>query len=195
MSVPKIRISPAEYLAFERKSEIKHEFYNGEIFAMGGASREHNLVCMNVSSEIRQQLKGKSCEAYPNDMRVFIPATGLYTYPDIVVVCGTPQFQDEEFDTLLNPVLIIEVLSPSTESYDRGKKFANYRSIESLQEYLLIAQDEYHIDRYLRHGEFWLLSEARTLEESLELTSIECVLDMREVYDKITFTTPEAETH
>jgi len=187
MSVPKIRITPQEYLAFERKSEIKHEFYNGEIFAMGVASREHNPVCMNVGSEVSTQLKNKTFEIYMNKMRVFVPATGLYTYPDIVVVCSEPQFQDEEFDTLLNPTLIIEVLSPSTESYDRGKKFANYRSIESLQEYLLIAQDEYHIERYMRRGEFWLLSEARTIEEHMELTSIECVLDMREVYDKINF--------
>lgn len=187
MSVPKIRLTPKEYLDFERKSEIKHEYYKGEVFAMSGASREHNIVTANVVSEIRQQLKGKACEVYPSDMRVFIPATGLYTYPDIVVVCGTPQFQDDEADTLLNPTLIIEVLSPTTESYDRGKKFAHYRSIETLQEYLLAAQDEHHVERYIRHGEFWLLSEARTLEENLELTSIECVLDMREVYDKISF--------
>lgn len=193
MSVPKIRLTPKEYLDFERKSEIKHEYYNGDIFDMSGASREHNIIAMNVGSEIRQQLKGKNCESYPSDMRVFVPTTGLFTYPDVVVVCGEPQFQDKEFDTLLNPTLLVEVLSPSTEGYDRGKKFAHYRSIESLQEYLLIAQDEHHIERYVRQGEFWLLSETKLLSEKMELISIECVLDMSEVYDKIKFET-ERET-
>lgn len=192
MSVPKVRLTPKEYLDFERKSEIKHEYCKGEIFAMSGASREHNVICMNVGSEIRQQLKGKSCEAYPGDMRVFVPATGLYTYPDIVVVCGEPQFQDKEFDTLLNPTLIIEVLSPSTESYDRGKKFAHYRSIETLAQYLLVSQDEPRIDNYLKQESgLWLFSDSRTLNERVELPSIDCVLDIREVYDKINFQTEQ----
>jgi Uma2 family endonuclease len=121
-------------------------------------------------------------------MRVFVPETGFYTYPDLVVVCGEPQFQDDVFDTLLNPVLLIEVLSDSTESYDRGKKFQHYRSIESLQEYVLVAQDEARIEKYVRHGDrFWLLSESVGLDSEIEFSSIECRVALREVYDKIDF--------
>lgn len=124
--IPKTKLTPEEYLEFERRSEIKHEFFDGEIFAMSGARRNHNVIAWNIGGELRQKLKNKNCEAYPADMRVFVPETGLYTYPDLVVVCGEPVFQDDVFDTLLNPILLIEVLSDSTEGYDRGKKFQHY---------------------------------------------------------------------
>ena len=141
-----------------------------------------------MSGLIWQHLKGKNCEFYPTDMRVFVPETGLYTYPDLVVVCGEPQFQDDVFDTLLNPVLLIEVLSDSTESYDRGKKFQHYRSIESLQEYILVSQNEARIEKYIKHGDgFWLLSEAVGLNSEIEFSSIECVIALAEVYGKINF--------
>ena len=106
-AIPKTKLTPEEYLEFERKSETKHEYSDGEIFAMSGAKRNHNVVAWNIGGELRQKLKGKNCEAYPADMRVFVPETGLYTYPDLVVVCGEPEFQDKVFDTLLNPVLLI----------------------------------------------------------------------------------------
>jgi Uma2 family endonuclease len=141
-----------------------------------------------LSGLIWQHLKGKDGEFYPTDMRVFVPQTGLYTYPDLVVVCGEPQFQDDVFDTLLNPILLIEVLSDSTEGYDRGKKFQHYRSIESLQEYVLVAQDEARIEKYVKHGDgFWLLSEAVGFESEIEFSSIECKIALAEVYDKIDF--------
>ncbi len=181
-------LTPEEYLALERKAEFKNEYIDGEIVAMTGASREHNLVVVNITREISQQLKGRSCEAYSNDMRVRIPSSRLYTYPDMVVVCDEPQFEDQEFDTLLNPTVIIEVLSESTELYDRGKKFSFYRTIESLAEYLLVAQDECRIEQFVRQADGgWLLSEHRSPEDTVKLASIQCSLELREVYDKVAF--------
>ncbi len=187
-AIPKTKLTPAEYLEFERKSEIKHEYFNGEIFAMAGARRNHNKVVANLSGLTWQHLKGKDCEFYPTDMRVFVPETGLYTYPDLVIVCGEPNFQDDVFDTLLNPTLLIEVLSDSTEGYDRGKKFQHYRSIESLQEYILVSQYEARIEKYVKRGDgFWLLSEAVGSDSEIEFASIECKIALSEVYDKIDF--------
>ena len=132
------------------------------------------------------QLKKRPCEAYINDMRIkAAEAPPSYHYPDIVVVCGTPQFEDAQVDTLINPTVLIEVLSPSTEAYDRGGKFAHYRKIATLREYLLVAQDQPGIERYLRQGDVWILTEAVGLEASIPLESIGCVLSLREVYDKV----------
>lgn len=193
-AIPQTKLTPAEYLKFERKSEERHEYFDGEIFAMLGAKRNHNKIVGNLSGLIWQYLKGKDCEFYPTNMRVFIPETGLYTYPDLVVACGEPQFQDDVFDTLLNPVLIIEVLSETTEGYDRGKKFQHYRSIESLQEYVLIAQDEARIEKYVKNGDgFWFFTEAVGLDSKIEFSSIECRIALEEVYDKINFAENNAE--
>jgi Uma2 family endonuclease len=185
---PTIYLTPEEYLAMERKAEYKSEYIDGEIVAMTGASRKHNLIAVNIAREISQQLKGRPCETYPSDMRVRIPSTRLYTYPDVVVVCDEPRFEDQHVDTLLNPTLIIEVLSESTELYDRGKKFGFYRTIESLVEYLLVAQDEQRIEKYVRQPDGrWLLSEHRPPEDAVELVSIQCSLALTEVYDKVAF--------
>jgi Uma2 family endonuclease len=184
-ALPKM-YSPQEYLALERKSSYKSEYWDGEIFAMAGASERHNLISLNVGAELRTQLRGRNCRVYPSDMRVRIPATGLYTYPAIIVVCGKPQFEDREQDTLLNPTLIVEVLSASTENYDRGRKFQNYRSLASLTEYLLIAQDEVHLEHYLRRpDQQWLLTETQDRQGTLHLPTIECTLAVAEVYDKV----------
>jgi Uma2 family endonuclease len=172
-------------LALERSASYKNEFDDGQIYAMTGASREHNLVSGNMYRDLSLQLKKRPCEAYINDMRVKAAEARSYHYPDIAIVCGTPQFEDVQVDTLLNPMLLIEVLSPSTEAYDRGGKFANYRKIPSLREYLLVAQDQPSIERYVRQGEVWILSEATGLEASVPLESIDCVLSLREVYDKV----------
>jgi Uma2 family endonuclease len=177
--------SAEEYLTLERKASYKSEFHDGQIHAMTGASRKHNLITINIARELSIQLKKRPCEAYINDMRVKAAEARSYHYPDIVVVCDTPQFEDAQLDTLLNPALLIEVLSPSTEAYDRGGKFAHYRKIATLREYLLVAQDQPSIERYLRQGDVWILSEAVGLESSLSLESIDCVLSMREVYDKV----------
>ncbi|MFN8451812.1 MAG: Uma2 family endonuclease [Anaerolineae bacterium] len=177
-----------EYLAFERASEEKHEYLNGEIFMMSGASRHHNIIQINVAASLHAQLRQRSCTAFPSDMRVRI-STGLYTYPDISVVCDPPQYDESEYqDTLLNPTLIVEVLSPSTESFDRGRKFQHYRALASLQEYVLIAQDSAHIERYLRQpNDEWLLADATGLDASIELSSIGCTLVLADVYEKVTF--------
>ncbi|MDD5269076.1 MAG: Uma2 family endonuclease [Methylococcales bacterium] len=174
-----------DYLTLERSASYKSEFHDGQIYAMTGASRKHNLITVNIVGELRNQLKKRPCEAYINDMRVKSIEARSYHYPDIVVVCGAPQFEDAQLDTLLNPTLLIEVLSPSTEAYDRGGKFANYRKIPTLREYLLVTQDQPSIERYVRQGDVWILTEAVGLEASVPLESIECVLSLREVYDKV----------
>ena len=185
-SQPTTQLTPEEYLAIERKAEYKSEYIDGEMVAMTGASRRHNLIALNVAREITQQLKGRPCEGYVSDMRVRVPSTRLYTYPDVVVVCGEPQFEDDYVDTLLNPTLIVEVLSESTELYDRGKKFGFYRTIESLAEYLLVAQDECRVEQYLKQPDGrWLLSDYRSPEDLVELSSIQCSLALKEVYDKV----------
>ena len=188
-SQPKTYLTPDEYLAIERAAEFKSEFYDGEMFMMSGASRKHNLIGINLVISLGTQLRGKNCEMYSSDMRVHVPATGLFTYPDVAVVCGEPKFRDEErLDTLLNPTLLIEVLSPSTENYDRGKKFEDYRSLESLQEYLLVAQDECKLTHYARQTDgSWLLRDYRAPETQIELASIGCRLLLADVYDKVVF--------
>jgi Uma2 family endonuclease len=185
-ALPKVYLTPQEYLALERKSNHKSEYWGGEIFAMAGASERHNLVATNVIVTLGTQLRGRNCRVYPSDMRVRVPATGLYTYPDVVVVCGKPQFEDNENDTLLNPTIIIEVLSKSTEGYDRGRKFQNYRSLDSLTEYILIAQDAYRIEQYVRQPDNqWLLSETQDPLGQVQLPTINCTLAVADVYDKV----------
>lgn len=181
-------LSPEEYLEFERSSEEKHEYLDGEVFAMSGARRDHNLIAWNIGSELHGRLKDRDCEAYLGDMRVLVPKTGLYTYPDVAVVCGERRFKDATEDTLLNPVLVIEILSDSTESYDRGTKFQHYRSIDSLKEYVLVSQTEARIEKYVKQGDgFWVLSEAVGLESTISFDSINCEIPLAEVYDKIDF--------
>lgn len=185
-SQAKQRYTPEEYLALERQAQCKSEYYAGEIFAMAGASRWHNLIVTNVVREISLQLKGRPCTTYPSDMRVKVSPTGLYTYPDVTVVCGDAQFEDTQQDTLLNPTLIVEVLSESTEAYDRGGKFAYYRKLPSLLEYVLIAQTKPHVEHYVRQPDNrWLLAEADQLHDAIHLPSIDCRLALAEVYDKV----------
>jgi Uma2 family endonuclease len=185
-SLPKTRLTPEEYLAIDRQSEYKNEYFDGEIFAMTGASRKHNLISVNVASSLNNQLTDKECEVYASDMRVKVNPTGLYTYPDVVIVCEEPQFEDKEIDTLLNPTVIVEVLSKTTEGYDRGDKFEHYRSIESLSEVVLIAQDKHHVEHYRRQeGGQWVLTETNNLQDRIKLTSISCELALSDIYKKV----------
>lgn len=177
--------TPEDYLNLERCAPYKSEFHEGQIYAMTGASREHNLITVNIASELSVQLKKRPCEVYVNNMRVKAAEARGYHYPDIAVVCGTPQFEDAYLDTLLNPILLIEVLSPSTEAYDRGGKLAHYRKIETLREYLLVTQDMPSIERYVRQGDSWVLTETEGLDATVTLECINCVLSLREVYDKV----------
>jgi Uma2 family endonuclease len=185
-ALPEQQMTEADYLAFERSSTIKHEFIVGEVYAMSGASEAHNLITGSAYAMLYNQLRGRACKIYPSDMKVRTPATGSYAYPDVTVVCGEAHFADDQRDVLLNPTVIIEVMSPTTERYDRGRKFQHYRELPSLQEYVLIAQDDSHIERFVRQeGGFWQFSEARGLESSLELSSIACTLTLAEVYEQV----------
>lgn len=188
MAIPHRRrtFSAPEYLRLEREAEIRSEFWAGEIFALAGASREHNLIVTNLIVALGLQLRGKSCNVYANDFRVEVQAGHHYTYPDVVVTCGDERFTDSERDTLQNPVLILEVLSPSTAAYDRGDKFASYRTLPSLQTYVLVAQDKCHVERFEREGDGgWHFSEYRALSDTVTLARIGCTLLLREVYDKV----------
>ncbi|MCW5851705.1 MAG: Uma2 family endonuclease [Anaerolineae bacterium] len=184
----KVRYTPQEYLALERQAEFKSEYMRGEIFAMADAGEDHNLIAVNIVSELRNQLKGRPCRVYPSDMRVWLPAYEKYTYPDVTVVCGEAQFQDAVRDTLLNPTVIIEVLSPSTEKHDRRKKFESYKSLSSVTDYILVATDEALLDHFVRQPhEQWLLTTARGRDSQLPITNIGSTLWLSEVYDKVDF--------
>jgi Uma2 family endonuclease len=183
---PNPPLTEEEYLAIERKAEFKSEFWNGRMYAMSGAQREHNVIANQALAELIFQLKESSCEAYGSDMRVRIP-NGQYAYPDAVAACS-PRFLDDAVDNLLNPALIIEVLSPSTEAYDRGKKAERYRGIPSMREYLLLAADRVHADLYTRMPDGkWVLSDSSSLDDTIELTSCDCRLKLSEVYRKVEF--------
>jgi len=185
-------VTPAEYLELERKSEIRSEYIAGRIFAMSGASRRHSLIAGNLHREISSQLRHRPCEAHISDMRVKVSPTGMYTYPDIVAICGEARFEDTHIDTLLNPTVIVEVLSESTEAYDRGEKFANYRRLDSLREYVLVAQDKVRIEHFRREGDQWILSEIGDADGILPLASIDCQVSLAAIYEKVDFATMAA---
>ena len=185
-------LSPEEYITLERKAipdanTVRSEYVNGKIVAMSGASRAHNLISGNIFGELRNHLKGSECEAYKGEMRVSTPSTSSYFYPDVVVVCGEPRFEDDVFDTLLNPIVIVEMLSPSTETYDRGEKFSHYRQLESLKEYIIVSQDKVNIERYLRKPDEWGYTSFQEINDVLSLTSIQCELPLQEIYERVTF--------
>ena len=183
---PKNLLTSEEYLAIERKAEFKSEYFAGEMFAMAGASRQHNIIVSNIIRVLGNQLLERNCNVYPSDMRIRVIKIGKYTYPDVAVACGEEQFEDEHKDTLLNPAIIIEVLSDSTEAYDRGKKFENYQQIESLREYILVSQEPYRIEQYIRQNDkTWTYREYHEAEETIQLNAIGCALSLKEVYAKI----------
>ena len=187
-TVPKTLLTAEQYLCLERKSSFKSEFYRGEMFAMAVGSRQHNLIVGNLITALNNSLRNSNCQVYPSDMRVKVSLTGLYTYPDVVVACDTPTFDDSEMDTLLNPRVIIEVLSESTEAYDRGAKFEQYRTVESLQEYLLVAQDRVFVERYQRQSNgSWLLSDFHKSTVAVRIDSIDCNISVEDIYLKVNF--------
>jgi Uma2 family endonuclease len=187
MPLAKPWITPTEYLAAERQARHRSEYVNGQVYALAGASRAHNLIVVNTVAELRAQLRGRPCEVYASDMRVKVEPTGMYTYPDVVGLCDEPRFEDAEVDTLLNPAVIIEVVSPSTESYDRGGKFAHYRRMASLREYVLIAQEVRRIDHYRRDGDSWVLTEFSDPQVPLAIATLGCILKLSDVYDRVEF--------
>jgi Uma2 family endonuclease len=189
---PTTCMSLEEYLGRELESEEKNEYFNGEIFAIARPSVRHALIVTNTAGELRQQLKGKPCRSYASEVRLRVTPTGFHSYPDVMVFSGNVEFAAVQKDTVLNPVLIVEVLSKSTIDYDRGQKFEHYRMLPSLIDYVIIAQESPYIEHWTRQSEHsWLLVEFFDLHQSISLPSINCTLPLAEVYDKIEWTEPE----
>lgn len=187
----KKRYTPEEYLALEREAPFKSEYHAGEIFAMAGASPAHNIIVANLLRELGNQLKGSPCIPFASDLRVKIERTGLYTYPDVTILCGEARFDDERRDTLLNPTVIVEVLSESTKNYDRGVKFAHYRSLASLKDYLIIDQETPHAELHRPQPDgTWTIRDFDGLEMVVTLASINCEVKLAEIYEKIDFLKP-----
>jgi Uma2 family endonuclease len=184
----KARFTVAEYLSMDRGASEKHEFAFGEIYAMGGASARHVEIVGNIVRELGNQLRQRPCRVYSTDLRLCVDADHRYTYPDVVVVCGQPQFLDDQLDTLLNPDLIVQVLSESTRNYDRGDKFQQYRGIASFREYLLVDQAKAHVERYSKQQDgTWSLWETDSLDHVVQLESIAVRLPVSEIYLKVEF--------
>ena len=183
---PKAFLTPGEYLEIERQAEIRIEYYQGEMVAMADANEAHSTLADNLVVAFRLKLRGGPCRSYSRDMRVQVSATGLYTYPDLVVVCGERKFLDDNRDTLLNPTLIVEILSPTTEAYDRGKKFSLYRTLGSLQEYVLVSQDRVQVECFKRQSAGqWLLTAASRPDDAVCLDSVGCTLPLADIYEDV----------
>ncbi len=181
-------LTPAEYLGIERTATYRSEYFRGEMFAMAGGSPTHSRIKTNVLGELRNRLRGNPCAPYDSDLRIKCP-TGLYTYPDASVICSELEYDDEQKDTVLNPTLLIEVLSKSTEAYDRGKKFDHYRTILSLREYVLVSQEEPMIQQFLRNDDdTWTLTAVAHLNQSIRLRSLGIEVPMMEIYERVNFT-------
>lgn len=179
--------STEEYLIAERKATLKSEYLSGEILAMSGASLAHARITLDIATQLNIQLRGYNCEVVTNDMRVKTTPRIAYFYPDVIVFCGDPEFEDNTFDTLLNPVLIIEVLSTSTEQYDKGEKFEYYQQIVSLKEYILVSQYKVHVEQYRFQNEEWVLKTFNNLQDTLIFPTIGCKLSLRDIYTRVDF--------
>ncbi|MDE0426786.1 MAG: Uma2 family endonuclease [Candidatus Poribacteria bacterium] len=178
-------LTPEEYLTWERKQPFKNEYHNGQIIAMSGASRWHNRITVDTTVQLSNQLMESECEVFAGEMRVRTSPEVSYFYPDVIVVCGEPRFEDDTFDTLLNPILVAEVLSPSTAAFDRGEKFEHYKQIASLEEYVLISQDRVRVEHYHRQGTQWIHNTFQSLEDMLRLVSIECEVPLHAIYRRV----------
>jgi Uma2 family endonuclease len=179
-------LTPEQYLEIERAAEFKSEYYDGRVYAMSGASYPHGLIILSLGSELHMALKSGPCAVIANDLRVRVSPGGLHTYPDVAVVCSDPKFADDQKDTLLNPTFLAEVLSPSTEAYDRGLKSAQYRTLESLQEYALISQTEARLEVFRRQaGGGWLLSDFEGLDAVCRFESLGCQIALADIYNKV----------
>lgn len=187
-SRPRRRFTPEEYLILERNASFRSEYIQGEIFAMAGGSLEHDTIAANLGGLLHSQLRGRDCQVLTSNMKVRTRRSGLFSYPDVTVFCGQPQFHDDRRDVLTNPKVIIEILSPSTEEFDRGMKRVLYQSIESLAEYLLIAQDAPQVEHWVRReDDQWLVSRLEGLEARVTLACIECTLELSEVFERVSF--------
>ena len=181
-------ISDTDYLADERNAINKHEFYKGEVYAMSGASIKHNLIFSNVFGILSSKLFGADCMVFGSDLRIHIPQNSLYTYPDISIVCGRIETLDSNFDTIINPAVIIEILSASTRDYDKGSKFTLYRDIPSLKEYILIDSEQVSVEKFIRNNDgSWKLTEHKYQSEQFTINTIETILKLEDVYKSIEY--------
>jgi Uma2 family endonuclease len=188
----KPRMTPEKYLQFDHDSDIKYEYFDGDVFAMTGGSLNHNQISINIASQLKSTLRGSPCRPLASDMRVKVNEIDKYTYPDIVVVCGNIELEKVKgVETLLNPVVIIEILSDSTEAYDRGKKFTHYRLIPSLREYILVSQDYCNVEQFSRgdRGIWHILDPCMDMERSITIESIDCELLLSDIYELVDFET------
>lgn len=182
------KLTESEYLALERAAEFKSEFFDGEMYAMAGGSPMHSLIATNLAAEFTTQLRGRPCMAFNSDLRMKVEATGLFTYPDLSVVCGELQYANDSDDTIVNPTVLAEVLSHSTEAYDRGRKFEHYQRIPTLKEYLLVSQKEPRIEQYIRQqGRDWLYRQAAGMDATLAIPSLEITISLSEVFANVKF--------
>ena len=185
-SATKPRLTPEQYLEIERAAQERSEFWNGEMFALSGASVPHGVITGNILAGLHARLRDKPCRVFPPDLKILVAPTGLFAYPDVVVVCGRPEYVDGVRDVVKNPILVVEVLSPSTEAWDRGGKFAHYRQLPTLREILFVAQDEVRVEQYTRQeGAAWLLTGAAALDAVVHVSSLECELPVAEIYAKV----------
>ena len=189
-TVIKPKISVADYFVSDAKSEYKIEYFDGEIFMMAGASARHNLISAGLSFALFSRIRARGCFIFPGDMRLMAEEDSSYTYPDLIIVCGRPRYADTVPETLLNPTVIVEILSPSTEGRDRGRKLQRYRQIDTLQEYVLVSQSSYHVECFSREAEGgWLLTDAVGREANLNLPSLDCQISLDEIYQQVQFET------
>jgi Uma2 family endonuclease len=187
------RITPEQYLEAERVAEFKSEYYGGHVYAMAGGTYPHATIILNLGGELRQMLKQRPCTVTTSEARLRVSQGGLYTYPDVMVVCGDPKFADDQRDTVLNPILIVEVLSKSTEAHDRGFKFAQYRKLDSFREYALVSTAEPRVEMFLRQAEGqWVLSESVGADATCHFASVDCKIALADIYDKVTFDVEQA---
>ena len=184
-----ILLTPEEYISAEQKATLKSEYLSGEIVAMSGVSSHHSLITVNTSTGLYNQLVGQGFRVFASDMRVGIDSGDSYLYPDVSVVCDKPRFEDAVLDTLLNPIIVIEVLSPSTEAFDRGEKAERYKKLESLKEYILISQDRLSVEHYTVEEGIWSVKELNDLNDTLRLTSVDAELSLQQLYRFIEFET------
>ena len=191
-ALPKRYFTPEEYLLLENNAEYRSQYVAGEIYAMAGAQPRHSLITVNIAGELRNRFRGRPCNAYVTDLRVRVKEGDLWTYPDVAALCGPPRFDaSTDPNSLLNPQVIFEVLSPSTEGFDRGEKFARYRRLESLTDYVLVSADRMQVEHYVRGANgSWALTDLFTPDATLTLASVDCTLPLSEIYEKVEFPAP-----
>lgn len=193
-AIPQPRLTPEQYLELERSSECRHEYYNGRVYAMAGGTYHHAMIIGNLGDALRRVLRKRQCSVLSSDMRTRVSPDGLYTYPDVLVICGQPKFGDDRSDMIVNPALIIEVLSPSTEAYDRGFKAEQYRQLETLKEYALVSQNAPHVEVFRRESAGWLLSDYSGIDAACHFASVDVGVALSDIYEDIVFAGAEADS-